>query len=188
MRLIETMRLDVERRMKRGERFIDVEDVINASDLSADEKSALWLLGGAMSTPERSDAKPTPTSPGSRPPRRRRRSAPVDISASPADSAFATTTDRHLARATPGRPVGMQRTGRLSGATTLPSVALAALTELKGRTPWLHPPRRAGPRGPKGRDGGRACPAIRPGSAPRSTRSLSSGSGRGVPGRTTKAR
>jgi hypothetical protein len=44
MRLIETMRLDVERRMKRGERFIDVEDVINASDLSADEKSALWLL------------------------------------------------------------------------------------------------------------------------------------------------
>jgi hypothetical protein len=45
MRLIETMRLDVERRMKRGERFIDVEDVINASDLSADEKSALWLLG-----------------------------------------------------------------------------------------------------------------------------------------------
>jgi hypothetical protein len=45
MRSIETMRLDVERRMRRGERFTDVEDVINASDLAADEKSALWLLG-----------------------------------------------------------------------------------------------------------------------------------------------
>jgi hypothetical protein len=45
MGFIETMRLDVERRMRRGERFTDVEDVINASDLSADEKSALWLLG-----------------------------------------------------------------------------------------------------------------------------------------------
>jgi hypothetical protein len=41
---IETMRLDVERRMRRGERFTDIEDVINASDLAADEKSALWLL------------------------------------------------------------------------------------------------------------------------------------------------
>ena len=45
MRVIETMQLDVERRMRRGERFTDVEDAINASDLSADEKSALWLLG-----------------------------------------------------------------------------------------------------------------------------------------------
>ena len=42
---IETMRLDVERRMRRGERFTDVEDAINASDLAADDKSALWLLG-----------------------------------------------------------------------------------------------------------------------------------------------
>jgi hypothetical protein len=42
---VETVRLDVERRMQRGERFGDVEDIINASDLSADEKSALWLLG-----------------------------------------------------------------------------------------------------------------------------------------------
>ena len=42
---IETMRLEVERRMRRGERFTDVEDSINASDLAADEKSALWLLG-----------------------------------------------------------------------------------------------------------------------------------------------
>ena len=41
---IETMRLDVERRMRRGERFTDVEDVIDASDLATDEKSALWLL------------------------------------------------------------------------------------------------------------------------------------------------
>jgi hypothetical protein len=45
MRSIETMRLDVERRMRRGARFADVEDVIDACDLSAHEKSALWLLG-----------------------------------------------------------------------------------------------------------------------------------------------
>jgi hypothetical protein len=45
MRPLEAMRLDVERRMRRGERFADVEDVIDASDLSAHEKSALWLLG-----------------------------------------------------------------------------------------------------------------------------------------------
>jgi hypothetical protein len=45
MRSLETMKLDVERRMRRGERFADVEDVIDASDLSAHEKSALWLLG-----------------------------------------------------------------------------------------------------------------------------------------------
>jgi hypothetical protein len=42
---LEAMRLDVERRMRRGERFADVEDVIDASGLSSDEKSALWLLG-----------------------------------------------------------------------------------------------------------------------------------------------
>jgi hypothetical protein len=44
MRPVEATRLEVERRMARGERFTDVEDVINAADLSADEKSALWLL------------------------------------------------------------------------------------------------------------------------------------------------
>jgi hypothetical protein len=42
---LEAMRLDVERRMRRGERFTDVEDAIDAGDLSADEKAALWLLG-----------------------------------------------------------------------------------------------------------------------------------------------
>jgi hypothetical protein len=42
---VETMRREVEQRMRRGERFTDVEDVIDASDLPADEKSALWLLG-----------------------------------------------------------------------------------------------------------------------------------------------
>jgi hypothetical protein len=42
--IVEAMRLDVERRMRRGERFTDVENVINSSDLSSDEKSALWLL------------------------------------------------------------------------------------------------------------------------------------------------
>jgi hypothetical protein len=41
---IEAMQIDVERRMRRGERFSDVEDLINASELSGDEKSALWLL------------------------------------------------------------------------------------------------------------------------------------------------
>jgi hypothetical protein len=49
---IETMRLDVERRMRRGERFTDVQDVINASDLAADEKSALWLLALELRSPQ----------------------------------------------------------------------------------------------------------------------------------------
>jgi alkylhydroperoxidase family enzyme len=51
MREIETMRLDVERRMRRGERFSDVEDVVNASDLSDDEKAALWLLAWSFLHP-----------------------------------------------------------------------------------------------------------------------------------------
>ena len=42
---VETTRLQVVRRMRSGEPFTDVEDVIDASDLAADEKSALWLLG-----------------------------------------------------------------------------------------------------------------------------------------------
>ena len=41
---LEAMRLEVERRMRRGERFARVEDLIDATDLSSDEKSALWLL------------------------------------------------------------------------------------------------------------------------------------------------
>jgi hypothetical protein len=45
VRAIETMRLDVERRMRQGERFADVEDAIDASDLHDEEKAALWLLG-----------------------------------------------------------------------------------------------------------------------------------------------
>ena len=45
MRPIETMRLDAERRMRRGERFADVEDAIDASDLHDEEKAAVWLLG-----------------------------------------------------------------------------------------------------------------------------------------------
>ena len=44
VRSVETVWLDVERRMRRGERFRDVEDIIDASDLSPEEKSALWLL------------------------------------------------------------------------------------------------------------------------------------------------
>jgi hypothetical protein len=42
---IEALRQDVQRRMLRGERFSDVEDAINSSGHSADEKAALWLLG-----------------------------------------------------------------------------------------------------------------------------------------------
>jgi hypothetical protein len=44
MRPIEAMQHDVERRMLHGGRFTDVEDAINASDFSGDEKAALWLL------------------------------------------------------------------------------------------------------------------------------------------------
>jgi hypothetical protein len=42
---LEAMQVEVERRMLRGDRFSDVEDLINDSALSGDEKSALWLLG-----------------------------------------------------------------------------------------------------------------------------------------------
>ena len=41
---VEAMRLQVVGQMQRGERFSDVEDFIDASDLPAEEKSALWLL------------------------------------------------------------------------------------------------------------------------------------------------
>jgi hypothetical protein len=42
---VHDLSVEVERRMMRGDRFSDVEDVIESSDLSAEEKSALWLLG-----------------------------------------------------------------------------------------------------------------------------------------------
>jgi hypothetical protein len=45
VRPIETMRLEGERRMRRGERFADVEDAIDASGLHDEEKATLWLLG-----------------------------------------------------------------------------------------------------------------------------------------------
>jgi hypothetical protein len=48
---IEAMRQDVERRMRRGERFTEVEDAIDSSDHSADEKAALWLLGWSFVHP-----------------------------------------------------------------------------------------------------------------------------------------
>jgi hypothetical protein len=41
---IDAMQIEVERRMRRGERFSDVEELINACPLSSEEKSALWLL------------------------------------------------------------------------------------------------------------------------------------------------
>ena len=62
MRLIEALRQDVERRMLRGERFADVEDAINSSDFSSDEKAALWLLAWSYVHPQRSAARRTPTS------------------------------------------------------------------------------------------------------------------------------
>jgi hypothetical protein len=49
---VETMRREVEQRMRRGERFTDVEDVIDASDLPAEEKSALWLLAWSYVHPK----------------------------------------------------------------------------------------------------------------------------------------
>ena len=48
---IEAMRQGVERRMLRGERFTDVEEAINSSDFSTDEKAALWLLGWSYVDP-----------------------------------------------------------------------------------------------------------------------------------------
>jgi hypothetical protein len=48
---IEAMRQEVERRMLRGERFTDVENTIDASAYSADEKAALWLLGWSYVDP-----------------------------------------------------------------------------------------------------------------------------------------
>jgi len=45
VRSLEATWLDVERRMRRGERFTEVEDAIDASDLEDDEKAGLWLLG-----------------------------------------------------------------------------------------------------------------------------------------------
>jgi hypothetical protein len=44
LRPIEAMRQEVERRMLRGERFTNVEEAIDSSEFSADEKAALWLL------------------------------------------------------------------------------------------------------------------------------------------------
>jgi CRP-like cAMP-binding protein len=41
---IEAMQAEVERRMGRGESFSEVEDLIDESELRADEKAALWLL------------------------------------------------------------------------------------------------------------------------------------------------
>ena len=51
MRSIETVRQEVESRMRRGEPFGEVEDIIDASGLSAPEKSALWLLGWSYVDP-----------------------------------------------------------------------------------------------------------------------------------------
>jgi hypothetical protein len=51
VRSVEALRLDVESRMRRGDRFSDVEDIIDASDLSAQAKSALWLLAWSYVDP-----------------------------------------------------------------------------------------------------------------------------------------
>jgi hypothetical protein len=44
MPAIEAMQAEVERRMRRGDPFSDVEDLIDESELHTDEKAALWLL------------------------------------------------------------------------------------------------------------------------------------------------
>jgi hypothetical protein len=46
------MRQDIERRMRRGERFTDVEDAISSSEFSADEQAGLWLLGWSYVHPK----------------------------------------------------------------------------------------------------------------------------------------
>jgi hypothetical protein len=61
---LEVMRIDVERRMRRGERFADVEDVINTSDLRALRSTPCGSWDGARSTQRLSGAWPTATSPG----------------------------------------------------------------------------------------------------------------------------
>jgi hypothetical protein len=48
---LEATRQDVERRMLRGERFTAVEDSINSSEFSSDEKAALWLLAWSFVHP-----------------------------------------------------------------------------------------------------------------------------------------
>jgi hypothetical protein len=42
---LKAMRVDGECRVRRGGRFTDVGEVIDASDLCNDEKTALWLRG-----------------------------------------------------------------------------------------------------------------------------------------------
>lgn len=49
--------LDVERRMLRGERFADVEDVINASDVSTDQKSVLRAVAVELRPPQSAAAR-----------------------------------------------------------------------------------------------------------------------------------
>jgi hypothetical protein len=56
------MRQEIERRMLRGERFTDVEDVISSSEFSADEQAALWLLRWSYVHPKAQPAR------GQRPP------------------------------------------------------------------------------------------------------------------------
>jgi hypothetical protein len=48
---LDATRQDVERRMLRGERFTSVEDAINSSEFSSDEKAALWLLAWSFVHP-----------------------------------------------------------------------------------------------------------------------------------------
>jgi hypothetical protein len=48
---LEAMRQEVVRRMSRGDRLSDVEDPINSSAFSSDEKAALWLLAWSYVPP-----------------------------------------------------------------------------------------------------------------------------------------
>jgi len=77
---VETMRLKVEQRMRLGERFTDVEDVIEACALPAEEKSALWLLAWSYVHP-----------------RAQRREANAHLEAKIATDTDAFVRDRHKA-------------------------------------------------------------------------------------------
>jgi alkylhydroperoxidase family enzyme len=48
---LDAMRQELERRMLRGEHFTDVEDRIDSTDFSSDEKAALWLLAWSFVHP-----------------------------------------------------------------------------------------------------------------------------------------
>ena len=56
------LRCEIDARMHQGESFSSIEDdVIQASKLPEEHKSALWLYGWSFVSPAPSDARPMPT-------------------------------------------------------------------------------------------------------------------------------